>query len=335
MAIQKIKSGRIITVAIDDYVGEPGHIFFDEEVGELRLSDGVTPGGNPISGGSGGGGSYTLPTATTTRLGGVKVGTGLSISNGVLSVTNEGLSPVALSGNYSDLNGTPVLSVVATSGSYTDLINTPTKLSDFTNDIGVSTGTSNFSGSYNDLTDKPAFAAISTSGSYTDLTNTPTNLSEFVNDLTIPTALTVNDLTTLITNVQQVSFGSGFTVTTSTAGVAEVAYAGSGGAASVVIKTFNILNEFQAPLIGNSIYVPEVSNTIRSVQMTNGMGRVGSDLMVGLYRNNELLNFFTLPAGSITKKFTSLNYLITTNDYVTVNVVAGSGGNFNMVLFNA
>jgi hypothetical protein len=61
---------------------------------------------------------------------------------------------------------------------------------------------------------------------------------------------------------------------------------------------------------------------------------VGSDLMVGLYRNNELLNFFTIPAGNYTYKYSGLNYTINTNDYVTVNVVAGSGENFSMGLFN-
>ena len=39
---------------------------------------------------SGGSGSYTLPTATDTVLGGVKVGTGLAISSGVLSATGGG-----------------------------------------------------------------------------------------------------------------------------------------------------------------------------------------------------------------------------------------------------
>ena len=41
------------------------------------------------SGGGGGGSEYTLPTATASILGGVKVGSGLSISNGVLSTTAD------------------------------------------------------------------------------------------------------------------------------------------------------------------------------------------------------------------------------------------------------
>ena len=49
MPIQKIKSGRVINVTVGTYVGLQGNIFYDEDIGELRLSDGVTPGGVPIT----------------------------------------------------------------------------------------------------------------------------------------------------------------------------------------------------------------------------------------------------------------------------------------------
>ena len=42
---------------------------------------------------SGGGGSYTLPTASADTLGGVKVGSGLTITDGVLSA--DGVTPAA------------------------------------------------------------------------------------------------------------------------------------------------------------------------------------------------------------------------------------------------
>lgn len=43
------------------------------------------------SGGGGGGGSYTLPTATASRLGGVKIGTGVNVaSDGTISVSGGG-----------------------------------------------------------------------------------------------------------------------------------------------------------------------------------------------------------------------------------------------------
>jgi hypothetical protein len=86
MPVQKIKSGRIITVQAETYVGDKGTIFYDEFTPELRLSDGTTPGGILFTSGGGGTGTYVLVTATNTRLGGIKVGSGLSIAgDGTLS----------------------------------------------------------------------------------------------------------------------------------------------------------------------------------------------------------------------------------------------------------
>lgn len=45
MAVRKIKAGRVSTVTIDQFVGEQGTIFYDDETGEMRLSNGVTAGG--------------------------------------------------------------------------------------------------------------------------------------------------------------------------------------------------------------------------------------------------------------------------------------------------
>lgn len=109
---------------------------------------------------------------------------------------------------------------------------------------------------------------------------------------------------------------------------------GGGGTSNAQpIKTFNILNEFSAPLIGKAIFSPNTPDIVRSVRLTNGKA-VGVDLIVGLYRNGTLLNFFTLPAGYFTYAYGSLEYAINTNDYLTVNVVGGQGLNFSMALFN-
>ncbi len=45
--LRKIKAG-LVKYEITEFVGEVGNIFFNVETGELRLSDGVTPGGLPI-----------------------------------------------------------------------------------------------------------------------------------------------------------------------------------------------------------------------------------------------------------------------------------------------
>lgn len=51
---RKIKAG-LVNHPIEQFVGEVGNMFFDIDTGELRLSDGVTPGGIPIFGGGGAG----------------------------------------------------------------------------------------------------------------------------------------------------------------------------------------------------------------------------------------------------------------------------------------
>ena len=117
MTVQKIKSGRVTTVVAETFVGEQGHLFYDEYTGIIRLSDGITPGGIIVGGGgavytsrlvngtwtfalsstgsvtlngapfvSGAGGNYTLMPATTATLGGIIVGDNLTVTpSGVLS----------------------------------------------------------------------------------------------------------------------------------------------------------------------------------------------------------------------------------------------------------
>ena len=120
MPIQKIKSGRVITVTSDNFVGENGMIFYDEVLGDLRLGDGHTPGGRLLNFG----GSYSLPPATTSTLGGIKVGANLSISlDGTLSANTStaGVSDtfktiVASSGSNLVASGEDILSFVAGTG---------------------------------------------------------------------------------------------------------------------------------------------------------------------------------------------------------------------------
>jgi hypothetical protein len=89
MPLQKVKSARVITVSADSFVGDKGLLFFDEDVPTLRLGDGITPGGIVISTGGGSTSSYVLPIASPTVLGGIKIGSNLTISpDGVLSVSS-------------------------------------------------------------------------------------------------------------------------------------------------------------------------------------------------------------------------------------------------------
>lgn len=93
---RKIKAG-LVNHPITNFIGEKGNIFFNIDTGELRLSDGVTPGGIPIYM-SGGGGAYILPPATNSTLGGVKVGSGLNVAgDGTLSANAYVLMPATVS----------------------------------------------------------------------------------------------------------------------------------------------------------------------------------------------------------------------------------------------
>ena len=71
------------------------------------------------------------------------------------------LSNVALTGKYDDLSGTPTLSSVALTGKYSDLNDRPS-LSNVA-----------LSGKYSDLNEKPSLSNVALSGKYNDLTGAP------------------------------------------------------------------------------------------------------------------------------------------------------------------
>lgn len=48
MSIRKLKAGRVPFADANTYVGDYGSIFWDEDLGTLKISDGSTPGGNRI-----------------------------------------------------------------------------------------------------------------------------------------------------------------------------------------------------------------------------------------------------------------------------------------------
>jgi hypothetical protein len=100
MTIHKIKAGRVNGIDADNFIGDHGQIFYNEGIGDLRVGDGSTPGGIPL----GGGGGYTLPTATASIKGGVKIGSNININNGVISVA------APFSGSYNDLTDKPTFS---------------------------------------------------------------------------------------------------------------------------------------------------------------------------------------------------------------------------------
>lgn len=122
----------------DTRIGEKDRLWYDSVTNTIRISDGETPGGIAVSGGSGGG-SYTLPTATTTVKGGVKIdGTTITINNQVIS---------GFSGSYTDLSNKPTIpsntNQLTNGAGYITSASLPTAVSQLSNDTGFLT-TSNF-----------------------------------------------------------------------------------------------------------------------------------------------------------------------------------------------
>jgi hypothetical protein len=81
MAIRKFRTGQMSYDALT-YVGTAGTIFYDEANGSLRISDGATPGGSLIS----------YPIASSSQIGGVKLGPGVVLNgSGQIIIDSEGL----------------------------------------------------------------------------------------------------------------------------------------------------------------------------------------------------------------------------------------------------
>jgi hypothetical protein len=209
MTVQKIKSGRIPGLDADNFVGDNGQLFFNEGVGDLRLGDGVTPGGIPLSvGGGGGGGDYTLPTASTTIKGGIKIdGTTIAITNQVIRV---GTVP------YSSLSGTPTIPTNTNQLTNGSGFITTSALSGYATESYVTTRGYLTAVSWNDVTSKPTFATVATSGSYADLTNKPTLFSGSYADLT--------NKPTIPTNTNELTNGAGYITSSALTGYATESY---------------------------------------------------------------------------------------------------------------
>jgi len=328
MTIYKIKAGRVPGADADEFVADLGVIYYSEELGDLRIGDGVTPGGTVISGGGGGGGNYILPTASTTVKGGVKVdGTTISIANQIISVASV---------PYSSVSGKPTFATVATSGSYSDLTDkptVPTNNNQLTNGAGYITSSA-LTGyatesyvttrgylttvSWNDVTSKPSLATVATSGSYTDLTNRPSLFSGSYNDLTNKPTLfsgSYNDLTnrptlfsgsyvdltnkpTIPTDINQLSDASGL-----------LGQGGGGGGTTVI--TNNVENPYAFNVAGDDSTLREISN--------------GETLR---FQGNTGITITTDTEGKITitgpdlSSYATQSY-VTTQGYITTSALSG------------
>jgi hypothetical protein len=123
-------------VTRETYAGHPGRLFYDDATGEIRLGDGATPGGFPIpitiaTAATAGSvkpsssfsinptdGTLGLLTATETRIGGVRLGPGVTTNQqGQIIIDSEGLDFsfgdfAAIVGTYSDSTEYALLSSI-------------------------------------------------------------------------------------------------------------------------------------------------------------------------------------------------------------------------------
>lgn len=211
-SIDKIK----VPTKVSELSNDAGYLTQHQDISNLATKSEVRAVENKIPA------AYELPTASATTLGGVKVGSGLSITNGVLSATGGGgvadsvewdkvqnkpnFANVATSGDYNDLSNKPTIPSVAglASETYVDtkvaaivIPEVPTKVSELENDAGYLTTHQSLAeyaktadlaqvaktGSYNDLADKPTIP--STTGLATE-----TYVDSKIAEIVIPTVPT-------------------------------------------------------------------------------------------------------------------------------------------------
>ena len=93
-----------------NYVGHTGRLFYESSIGEIRISDGVTPGGLPIP----------ITLATDTNPGGVKLGPGVTTNGqGQIVIDSTGLDfsfgdLASTTGTYTDSTNYAVLQTINT-----------------------------------------------------------------------------------------------------------------------------------------------------------------------------------------------------------------------------
>jgi hypothetical protein len=98
------------------------------------------------------------------------------------------------------------------------------------------------------------------------------------------------------------------------------------------LRTFNVLGSFTAPIMGTSFYQPFKNATVKRVQLVNS-NVVYNPIEAHLLLNSVVIGIYNVPIGQYSAVYTGLNISITTNDYLTVNIMNGTINNFSLALF--
>ena len=164
-SVDKIK----VPTKISELSNDAGYLTQHQDISNLATKSEVSAVESKIPA------AYELPTASATTLGGVKVGSGLSITNGVLSATGGG--GVADSVEWDKVQNKPNFANVATSGDYNDLSNKPIipSVAGLASEAYVNEKVAAIKVPSLDGYAKTAdLSTVATSGSYTDLVDKPT-----------------------------------------------------------------------------------------------------------------------------------------------------------------
>lgn len=199
---------------------------------------------------------YDLPAATTTTLGGIRVGSGLQVSNGTLSVIPGGVdlsNYLAKDQNLADVPNKVTaranlgLAAVASSGSYNDLLNKPTLTNGTVTYVGMSSADLTLSGS-----------PITTAGTIT--ANIANNAVSFAKVQQIPTASLIGRYSAGTGNAQSITLGSGLALNATTGVLSATGGGGGGGTLSSVGLSSTDLTVTGSPLTTNGSITANIAN---------------------------------------------------------------------------
>ena len=257
--------------------------------------------------------AYTLPTATTSVLGGVKVGANLSISNGVLSAVSSGSSTTSLP--WANITSTPT--TLAGYG-ITDGLTASNLTAYLTSATAASTYLPIANFTYANITGKPTLATVATTGSYTDLTNTPASYSLPTASTTVLGGVKV-DGSSIVINSGVISSTYSYTLpaaTTSTLGGVRL---GAG-----------------VNLDANGFLISDVKLTTNS--FTGAQNLQDNELIRAKLRDySETVSSPTISAGTLTLNLETSNiFTVSLNAAITTLTISnppasGSGGSFTLI----
>lgn len=319
MAFRKIEAG-LVHADVDDFIGKTGTIFYDNSLGDFRISDGSTPGGIALSFGGGEGGTYTLPTATTTVKGGVKIdGSTIVIANQVISV---GTVP------YSSISGKPTI---------------PTNNNELTNGAGYITSSSLTGLATETYVTTRGYITSAALSTYALSSSIPTDISQLTDTTNLLGTGGGGGGTTYITNTVENPYS--FSIAGDDSTLREIStgesikFTGAGGIAITTDAEGNVtVTGTPVSLVGYATetyvttqgyitssaltgYALTTAIPTNNNQLTNGAGYITSSALTGLATETYVTTRGYITSSALTGLATET--FVTTQGYITSSALTG------------